>query len=226
MFKVTELVHLVADADPATSTSLAARLHEVAASRARSVLATPTLPGGINGGDLMVHLHFDDESHWRAAESEIAAVLCVPEVGHVDSVAYTGVATPARGDGPPTVYRTLLVAVDDAVDPAVVERFEAETRAMPQYIRTIGASQLSRVHESGGSARWTHVWEQEYANVGGLLGPYMTHPYHWAHIDRWFDPERGPRIVTRLCHSFCAIDGTTISPLPAPRPIRIGPHSP
>ncbi|MFD9661631.1 Dabb family protein [Rhodococcus sp. NPDC059968] len=211
MFKVTTLVHLVADADATTGAVLAGRLHEVAAPRARRVLVTPTLPGGINGGDVIAHLHFDDESHWRAVEPDITAQLRIPEIGHIDSVCYTGVPTPARGHFEPTVYRTLLVSVDDSVDPAVVERFESETRAMPNHIRTIGTSQLSRVHESAGSARWTHVWEQEYANLDGLLGPYMTHPYHWAHIDRWFDPERGPRIVTRLCHSFCAIDGPTIT---------------
>ena len=211
MFKVTKLVHLVADADASTGAALAGRLREVAAPTARRVLVTPTLPGGINGGDVIAHLHFDDESHWRAVEPGIIAQLRIPEIGHIDSVGYTGVPTPALGPLEPTVYRTLFVSVDDSVDPAVVERFESETRAMPTHIRTIGTSQLSRVHESAGSARWTHVWEQEYANLDGLLGPYMTHPYHWAHIDRWFDPERGPRIVTRLCHSFCAIDGPTIT---------------
>ncbi|BAH50250.1 Dabb family protein [Rhodococcus opacus] len=210
MFKVTTLVHLVADEDGSAAASLAGRLHDVAAPRVRRVLVTPTLPGGINGGDVIAHFRFDDESDWRAVEPEIAAQLSVPAVGHVDSVGYAGVPTPAARDFEPAVYRTLLVSVDDSADPALVEQFESETRAMPDYIRTIGASQLSRVQDSAGSARWTHVWEQEYADLDGLSGPYTTHPYHWAQIDRWFDPERGPRIVARLCHSFCAIDGAII----------------
>lgn len=49
MFKVTRLVHLVADADVTAGAALAGRLHEVAAPSARRVLVTPTLPGGING---------------------------------------------------------------------------------------------------------------------------------------------------------------------------------
>ncbi|MEN0137687.1 MAG: Dabb family protein, partial [Rhodococcus sp. (in: high G+C Gram-positive bacteria)] len=192
MFKVTKLIHLVADEDGSAAASLAVRLRKVAAPRTRRVLVTPTLPGGINGGDVLAHLQFDDESDWRAVEPDVAEQLSVPEVGHVDSVGYAGVQTPAARVFEPAVYRTLLVSVDDSADPAVVEQFESETRAMPDYIRTIGTSQLSRVHDSAGSARWTHVWEQEYADLGGLSGPYMTHPYHWAHIDRWFDPERGP----------------------------------
>ena len=51
----------------------------------------------------------------------------------------------------------------------------------------------------------SNQWEQEYADIGGLMGPYMLHPYHWAVIDRWFDPECPDWIVnTRLCHSFAA----------------------
>jgi hypothetical protein len=210
MYKVTTLIHLTPGVEASAATALAGRLHDVADPTARRVLVTPALPGGINGGDVIAHLHFDDDSQWRAAEPEITAQLRTPEIGQIDSVGYTGVPAPARVSLEPTIYRTLLVSVDDAADPAVVEQFESETRAMPNYIHTIGTSQLSRVHESSGAARWTHVWEQEYADLDGLTGPYMTHPYHWAHIDRWFDPERGPRIVTRLCHSFCAIDGAII----------------
>ncbi|MGW4332537.1 Dabb family protein [Rhodococcus koreensis] len=210
MFKVTTLIHLAADSDGSAAASVAGRLQDVAAPRARHVLVAPTLPGGVNGGDVIAHFQFDDESDWRAVEPDIAAQLSTPEIGHVDSVGYTGVPTPAPRAVEPAVYRTLLVSVENSADPALAEQFESETRAMPDYIRTIGTSQLSRVHESAGSARWTHVWEQEYADLDGLSGPYMTHPYHWAHIDRWFDPERGPRIVTRLCHSFCAIDGAII----------------
>lgn len=210
MFKVTKLIHFVAESDDSAAASLAGSLRDVAAPRARRVLVAPTLPGGINGGDVIAHLHFDGESDWRALEPDITALLSAPEIGHVDSVGYTGVPTHGPRALEPAVYRTLLVSVGSSADPAVVQQFESETRAMPDYIRTIGTSQLSRVHESAGSARWTHVWEQEYADLDGLSGPYMTHPYHWAHIDRWFDPERGPRIVTRLCHSFCAIDGAII----------------
>lgn len=210
MFKVTKLIHFVAESDDSAAASLAGSLRDVATPRARRVLVAPTLPGGINGGDVIAHLHFDGESDWRALEPDITALLSAPEIGHVDSVGYTGVPTHGPRALEPAVYRTLLVSVGSSADPAVVQQFESETRAMPDYIRTIGTSQLSRVHESAGSARWTHVWEQEYADLDGLSGPYMTHPYHWAHIDRWFDPERGPRIVTRLCHSFCAIDGAII----------------
>ena len=82
---------------------------------------------------------------------------------------------------------------------------------MPYYIPAIRNWQLSRAEEATGARRWTHVWEQEYADAGGLMGPYMMHPYHWARIDRWFDPECPDRIVdARLCHSFCAMKASVL----------------
>ena len=95
----------------------------------------------------------------------------------------------------------------------IVRQFEAETLAMPRYIGAIRNWRLSRVTKATGARAWTHVWEQEYADPGGLLGPYMTNPYHWARVDRWFDPECPEHIVdTRLCHSFCAIGRSVLRP--------------
>jgi hypothetical protein len=41
---------------------------------------------------------------------------------------------------------------------------------------------------------WTHVWEQEYADLAGLQQDYMRSPFHWAVVDSWFDPE-GPSCI-------------------------------
>lgn len=209
MFEVIRLISFTDTADDAARDAVVAGLRDAVEPHARSVLVRPTLPGGIRGGDLVAKFRFDSESDWRGVENAVDFLLWVPTVDQIDGVTYTGAVRPASVASTPTVYRTLLVAVDLATDPDLVAQFEAETAAMPDYIPSIGASQLSRVRESCGT-RWTHVWEQEYASVDGLTGPYMTHPYHWAHVDRWFDPERAHRIVTGLCHSFCAIDGPVL----------------
>lgn len=136
-----------------------------------------------------------------------AAAHAAPHARHQTAPSPSTPRPPGHAE-PARIYRALLVAVDPETDPAQVALFESETAAMPDYIHAIGASQLSRVHSGTG---WTHVWEQEFTDLGGLTGPYMTHPYHWAHIDRWFDPERGTKIVTRLCHSFGALDTAVLS---------------
>ena len=117
-----------------------------------------------------------------------------------------------RGDKPGTVYRTLLLRVLPDTDADTVARFEHELSSMPRYVSTIWAWQLSRVSEAVGTTAWTHVFEQEFCDVDGLMGPYLMHPIHWAVVDRWFDPETTDVIVRdRVCHSFCAITDPVLS---------------
>ena len=73
-------------------------------------------------------------------------------------------------------------------DADTVARFEDELSSMARYIPAIRAWQLSRVDDAIGTSQWTHVFEQEFSDVDGLMGPYLMHPIHWAVVDRWFDP--------------------------------------
>jgi hypothetical protein len=210
MYKLTRLVTLT---DPANVSALADEIHALAtAHSAYRQLVAPTLAGSHFGGDLLAHFAFDDAAKRADFDAALAPLLAAPAVASVDGVAYRsgegGKSGPELANG---VYRVLLLRVDEGTDPAVVARFEVETRMMPHYISAIRGWQLSRTEEAVGARRWTHVWEQEYADAGGLMGPYMMHPYHWARIDRWFDPECPDRIVdARLCHSFCGFEGRVI----------------
>lgn len=163
----------------------------------------PTLPGVRNGGDILVHLQFADPAARADAVAELDGLLAQPTVRHVNGATYRGTMTPgAEGTG--SVYRTLLLRVRDGIDEATVHRFEDDLRLLPRYVRTIHSWQLSRVEEAVGASPWTHVFEQEFTDVDGLMGPYLMHPIHWAHVDRWFDPECPDMIVRdRVCHSFC-----------------------
>jgi len=75
--------------------------------------------------------------------------------------------------------------------------------AMPEHIATIRSWALSRVDGASGPTRWTHAWEQEYVDIAGLTGEYLLNPYHWAHVDRWFDGEvPGAIVEPALAHVF------------------------
>jgi hypothetical protein len=183
-----------------------------AESRVARSFVQETLPGVFNGGDLVAHFQFDAEDDWRASRRTIAEHLGAAAIARVDSAAYAGgsvrVGAPGLANG---VYRTLLFSVTDPARVAEIHRFETEMLAMPHYIGAIRNAQLSVVREAAGARPWTHVWEQEFADLDGLMGPYMRHPYHWARVDRWFDPECPERLVdTHLCHSFCDLDRSLI----------------
>lgn len=195
MYSLVCLVHL-ADGEVSAGEALAAL---------GSVVA-PVMEGAFNGGDLAAHFALDSEETYRALRPRVDAVLAGPGVVRADTVFYrhgvSGCAAPGLAGG---VWRGLLLAANRPQAEARRDQFETEIVLMPKYIPAIRNWRLSRVIEASGDRRWTHVWEQEYADLGGLLGPYMLHPYHWALIDRWFDPECPDWIVdTRLCHSFAA----------------------
>lgn len=207
MFKLTRLVTL---ADPARLAPLADELRALArAHTAYRTLVAPTLPGSHFGGDLLAHFAFDSAVQRDAFGAALVPLLAGDAADGADyQGSPDGKQAPDLANG---VYRVLLLSVDEGSDLAAVEQFEAETRMMPHYIPAIRNWQLSRADAAVGERRWTHVWEQEYAGVEGLLGPYMLHPYHWARIDRWFDPECPDRIVDpRLCHSFCTLEASIL----------------
>ncbi|MFD4351746.1 Dabb family protein [Nocardia sp. NPDC058518] len=205
MFEVTRLVHLSPGTDPCARDRLMTRLRGIAAPVARRVVVQPTLPGVRNGGDVLVHLRFDESADWMGTAAEVDALLSETPVAHVDGAEYQGgTAGIAEPGATGSVYRVLLLRVAPGTPRPTIERFEADLLRMPRYLPSIRSWQLSRVARGTGSSPWTHVWEQEFTDLDGLTGPYLMHPVHWAHVDRWFDPECPEMIVRdRICHSFC-----------------------
>lgn len=189
-----------------------ATLKQHLSAEAGKILVNPTLEGVHNGGDIIIRLRLADEAAWQAIDGALMAVLDDPAISHIDSATFGEGGgrenAPALIDG---VYRGLLLSVDRPVKANVVAAFEKEMLAMPDYITTIRNARLAPVHHARGRLRWSHVWEQEYENIAGLMGPYMMHPYHWGHVDRWFDPECSDWMInTHICHSFCALDKALI----------------
>ncbi|MGA8546494.1 MAG: Dabb family protein [Mycobacterium sp.] len=208
MYSVTRLLDVAEEGRERVLTSVRSAAE---ATRAHQRLVEPTLPGARNGGDILVHLRFDSKSQWLSAAGDFAAVLEDPAITRVNGAAYPGTPTRTR-NGAGTVYRALLLRVLPDTDPSTVARFEDELASMPRYVTAIRAWQLSRVDDAIGTSPWTHVFEQEFSDVDGLMGPYLMHPIHWAVVDRWFDPECPDVIIRdRVCHSFCAMPDPVLS---------------
>ncbi len=130
-----------------------------------------------------------------------------------DAVPLATIAEHRSPQAGPRVKRTLLLTIAPGTPADVIERFERDTVAMPDHIGSIRSWALSRVDTSvpGASTRWTHVWEQEFADVAGLVGEYLLHPYHWTHVDRWFDGEMPGHIVEpAIAHLYREASGPVL----------------
>jgi hypothetical protein len=182
-----------------------------------AMLAAPTLPGVYNGGDAICRLSFADKAACDAALASLAwapaAALLADRaiVTSADTVGFESGASGGASDGA-RLYRVALFCANVRPDPERLAAFAADTLTMPDHVRSIRRWQLSTADRSEGTRPWTHVWEQEYPDLDGLNGPYMMHPVHWAHVERWFDTEYPEHLVDPvLVHTFCAIDRTAIA---------------
>lgn len=164
----------------------------------------PTLVGSRNGGDLLMHLRFQQEEDWRAISGDVESVLADAAITRVNGADYHGAPTVIAHREAGTVYRTLLLRVEPNIEAATVARFEADLQELPGYVSSISAWQLSRTTHAVGACDWTHVFEQEFSHADGITGSYLMHPFHWSVVDQWFDPEC-PKVIVRerVCHSFC-----------------------
>jgi hypothetical protein len=160
------------------------------------------LPGSVGGGD----------ATWDLVSDAPPGTGATPGLQALDTVALAPLCSAHVAFDGPRVKRTLLLRVRPGAPPAATAQFEAELAAMPDYIPTIRSWALSRADHRLAPTRWTHVWEQEYETVDGLRGGYMMSPYHWAGVDRWFDPEVPASIVEpEVAHVFYAAPGPVLT---------------
>ncbi|WP_068166029.1 Dabb family protein [Rhodococcus phenolicus] len=212
MYNVTRVVHFDAAADASDRAEYVEDVRlAVKEFEALRRLVSPTLPGVINGGDLLVHLRLPTADDAAAVVRSLDSILGSPITARLDGVQYHARRASSRPETPRTVYRALLLRVAADTPEETVEQFERDLLAMPEHIPSIVSWRLSRVEKSVGPTSWTHVWEQEFSDHASLMGQYLDHPIHWGVVDRWFDPECPESVVRdRVCHTFCALEDTVI----------------
>lgn len=177
-----------------------------------SSLAAPTLPGVYNGGDFLWRVSFADRATADAALASdagraIAALVAGDAVTTLEEADFATGHAGGDAKAPSGLYRVALFCANRDPTPERLDAFSRDTRVMPDHVRTIVRWELSQAERTTGALPWTHVWEQEYPDRAGLEGPYMIHPVHWAHVERWFDTEYPDYLVDRqLVHTFCALD--------------------
>ena len=220
MIRTTAFVHLEPDVDPAAVDRLIGAVRH--ASEELDVLAVDasrTTPNSHQAGDVMLLGAFRDAAALDRARGDpyvetVVRPLLEQCAAHVEAVRYCqGDVVAREPEITDATHRTLLVRIEPTVDRRLVAQFETDIAAMTRYIDAIRNSSLSRVDAVSGARgpTWTHVWEQEFATLDGLTGPYMAHGYHWALVDPWFDPQSPSQIVDpMLIHAACNLRGSIL----------------
>jgi Stress responsive A/B Barrel Domain len=175
-----------------------ARLQQAAGQLTGDSWVAPALTGaGINDGDIVWRASWPTESAaqavtldpvWREQLAPVLAGCAVTGVGY----RLTRAAVHPAGAG---IWRALVFRVVPQGFPASAEELEAGLLLLGGQVSTIRSWALSRVASVEGPKAYTHVWEQEFDDLTGLTGEYMTHPLHWGLVDAFFDAESPQYVV-------------------------------
>jgi Stress responsive A/B Barrel Domain len=177
------------------------------------------LEGTVGGGDYTWDLAFADADSCPSWGDQLRigghATLFDRMVKRVDCVQFpsteVAIVDPDMRD---LVKRTLFLEVSKDASADQVDRFDHVLMGMPRYIPAIRNWACHRADDLAptGPRRWTHVWEQEYADISGLRVDYMMSPYHWGFVDGWFDSESPHHIVEQgVAHVFCGSDRSILA---------------
>ncbi|MDN7893088.1 Dabb family protein [Burkholderia cepacia] len=184
-------------------------LHEaaLALAGAKRVALARNQDGSWGAGDYTLDVLRDDSA--ANGTADFAALAQLPGIVRIDGAVCRaiggGLREPALRDG---VWRTLMLRVRPQAGATQVAALERELLRMPAFMPGIRNWRLSRIATPGA---WTHVWQQEFAHVGDLLGEYLMHPYHWGWIDRRFDAESPDWTVDAISHAFCPLASSLLA---------------
>ncbi|RQS44610.1 Dabb family protein [Burkholderia sp. Bp8990] len=174
---------------------------------ATRVALARNLDGCWGAGDYTLDVLRDERATGHA--TDFAALAGLPGVVRIDGAACHaiggGLREPALRDG---IWRTLMLRVRPTAGEAQVGDLERELLRMPAFMPGIRNWRLSRIVTPDA---WTHVWQQEFAQVGDLLGEYLLHPYHWGWVDRRFDAESPDWTVDAISHAFCPLASSLLA---------------
>ncbi|CAB3747840.1 hypothetical protein B7G54_02015 [Burkholderia puraquae] len=184
-------------------------MHEAAhaLAGAKRVALARNLDGSWGAGDYTLDVLRDESA--AEGTADFAALAQLPGIERIDGARCRaiggGLREPALRDG---VWRTLMLRVRPQASAAQIAALERELLQMPAFMPRIRNWRLSRIVTSG---TWTHVWQQEFAHVGDLLGEYLMHPYHWGWVDRRFDAESPDWTVDAISHAFCPLASSLLA---------------
>lgn len=170
------------------------------------IFISRNLEGSFHAGDFTFDAHFIHESALHDARlheywSQVVMPLHKKVVEREERIELRliggGLRRPEIGR---SIKRTAYFRILPGAGADAISAWEKDLLDMPCYMQGMTNWSLSRSAANND----LYVWEQEYLQLDDLLGEYMVHPHHWAHVDTWFDPEFARRIVdTDICHAFC-----------------------
>ena len=174
-------------------------------------LAAPVLEPPMPGGDYFCELGFKDQAEYDQAKAQPSWNDLYTLFENTAVVA--GFEFAAYGDGTLTLqeksvskcHRVLIFSLLEDANPDMVAKMEANMNGMTEHVPGLRNCKFAKIVESAGSDSWAYAFECDFDEPGSFLGKYMTTPYHFCYIDKFFESACNEWIVnTNLCTPYLA----------------------
>ena len=156
-------------------------------------IAGDVLPYAFGGGDLFLEIGFENKDAFQTGKettawNELLAALADSDViDHYEYVAY--------GEGRMNItsdtagcHRVLIFEIIPDAKPEHLEKMERIMPDMCLYIPGLLNCKLAKVDEYSGTMKWGYAFECDYDDPMTFLTNYNYRPYHWANVDKFFEP--------------------------------------
>lgn len=209
MFSAVFLATFAEGVDEAAQDQFTAKAKAAAAAVSPVFLADKVFEPKMPGGDFVCEVGFADQAAYEAAKgTEAWAALKAlfadrSTIANCEFVAYGEGTLTLQDTENSTCHRILIFSLRDGADPAMVEKMEAVMNDMTDHVPGLRNCKFARVVESEGTDRWAYAYECDFDHMGSFLGKYMTTPFHFLYIDKFFEPAAGEWVAnTNLCTPY------------------------
>lgn len=211
MFSALFAVTFAEGVDDAAKDQFVADARQAAEAVSSVYLADKVLEPPMPGGDFVCEVGFADQAAYEQAKGQAswealdALMHDGGKVANCEFIAYGEGTLTLQETEKSACHRVLFFSLRDGADPAMVEKMESVMNDMTAHVPGLRNCKFAPVVESSGTDEWAYAYECDFDDPMTFLGKYMSTPFHFLYIDKFFEPACGEWVVnTNLCTPYLA----------------------
>lgn len=218
MFSAVFLLKFNETLTDAAKNEFVSSMEELASEVSAVSLVKPLLMGSVPASDLYVEMGFPDQAAYEEAKKLFAWKKLDMMANDSELVAAREFVAFGEGkarysDEEAKAHRLLIFHAYPDTPEALKEKMEDTIVKFIDYVPGLVNCKIAKVVECSGNMDWSYAFECDYDVPTTYLGAYLATPYHWAYIDKYFDPAATATffIDPNLCSVYCEADNAFLA---------------
>lgn len=155
-------------------------------------LATETF-GVMPGGDYFIEVGFIDQQAYEQAKAQsgwgdLQALVGDEVVATCEFAAFGDGSLILQEKERSACHRVLIFDLIENPDSDMVAKMETVMNDMADHVPGLLNCKFSHIVEASGAHDWKYAFECDFDDPSSFTGKYMTTPFHFCYIDKFFEP--------------------------------------